>query len=153
MIDIDVRNPEYYRNRELSWVDFDERCLSEARDKNLGITKFVSRCYSEVLGRKADTGGLNNWCGKILAAKNQKQEAINTASNGFFHSAEFIKKNTTNEQYVTILYKTFLGREPDTGGFNNWVNKLKSGTSRDTVMMGFANSTEFAKIMESYGIK
>ena len=35
MIDIDVRNPEYYRNRELSWVDFDERCLSEARDKNL----------------------------------------------------------------------------------------------------------------------
>ncbi|MBR4446143.1 MAG: DUF4214 domain-containing protein, partial [Solobacterium sp.] len=127
--------------------------LTEARDKNLGITKFVSRCYSEVLGRKADTGGLNNWCGKILAAKNKKQEAINTASNGFFHSPEFIKKNTTNEQYVTILYKTFLGREPDTGGFNNWVNKLKSGTSRDTVMMGFTNSKEFAKIMESYGIK
>ena len=127
--------------------------LTEARDKNLGITKLVSRCYSEVFGRKADTGGLNYWCGKILAAKNKKQEAINTASNGFFHSPEFIKKNTTNEQYVTILYKTFLGREPDTGGFNNWVNKLKSGTSRDTVMMGFTNSTELAKIMESYGIK
>ena len=35
MNDIDVRNPQYYRNRELSWVDFDERCLSEARDKQL----------------------------------------------------------------------------------------------------------------------
>ncbi len=25
-------NPEYYRNRELSWLQFDARCLSEARD-------------------------------------------------------------------------------------------------------------------------
>jgi len=35
MAEIDYRNPQYYRNRELSWVDFDERCLSEARDKTL----------------------------------------------------------------------------------------------------------------------
>ena len=26
--------PEYYRNRELSWISFDERVLGEARDKN-----------------------------------------------------------------------------------------------------------------------
>ena len=126
--------------------------LTEPRDQNLGITKFVSRCYSEVLGRKADTGGLNGWCEKILNAPDRKQEAINTASNGFFHSPEFIGKNTTDEQYVTILYKTFLGREPDAGGFANWVNKLKNGVSRDTVLMGFANSAEFAKIMADYGI-
>ena len=25
--------PEYYVNRELSWIKFDERVLSEARDK------------------------------------------------------------------------------------------------------------------------
>ncbi len=29
----DFRNPEYYTNRELSWVEFDRRILSEARDK------------------------------------------------------------------------------------------------------------------------
>ena len=32
---IDFRNPEYYRNRELSWLQFDGRCLSEARDRNI----------------------------------------------------------------------------------------------------------------------
>ena len=32
---INFRNPEYYRNRELSWLAFDERCLSEARDRQL----------------------------------------------------------------------------------------------------------------------
>ena len=30
---IDFKNPEYYINRELSWIEFDRRCLSEARNK------------------------------------------------------------------------------------------------------------------------
>ncbi|MER2026090.1 MAG: RNA degradosome polyphosphate kinase, partial [Lachnospiraceae bacterium] len=30
---IDFRNPQYYINRELSWIEFDRRCLSEARNK------------------------------------------------------------------------------------------------------------------------
>ena len=37
--------PEYFRNRELSWISFDERVLSEARDKNIPLferLKFLS---------------------------------------------------------------------------------------------------------------
>ena len=30
---IDFMKSEYYRNRELSWLSFDERVLGEARDK------------------------------------------------------------------------------------------------------------------------
>ena len=127
--------------------------LTEARDQNQGITEFVSRCYSEVLGRKADTGGLNDWCNRILTASSRKQAAINAASNGFFHSEEYMNKHTSNDQYVRTLYRTFLGREADQGGYNDWMNKLRTGTSRDSVMKGFANSTEFANIMANYGIK
>lgn len=38
-------NPEYYTNRELSWVLFNDRVLSEARDKNIPLferLKFLS---------------------------------------------------------------------------------------------------------------
>lgn len=31
--------PEYYRNRELSWMGFNERVLSEARDKSIPYLK------------------------------------------------------------------------------------------------------------------
>ena len=42
---IDFKNPKYYENRELSWIKFDERVLSEARDKNIPLLerlKFIS---------------------------------------------------------------------------------------------------------------
>ncbi len=41
----DYRNPEYYVNRELSWLLFDRRVLSEARDKTIPLferLKFLS---------------------------------------------------------------------------------------------------------------
>ncbi|MDO4633023.1 MAG: RNA degradosome polyphosphate kinase [Eubacteriales bacterium] len=44
-MDAIFEKPEYYRNREDSWISFDERVLSEARDKNLPLferLKFLS---------------------------------------------------------------------------------------------------------------
>lgn len=41
----DFSNPEFYENRELSWLKFDERVLAEARDKNIPLLerlKFIS---------------------------------------------------------------------------------------------------------------
>ncbi len=42
---IDFENPKYYENRELSWIKFDQRVLSEAKDKTIPLlerTKFIS---------------------------------------------------------------------------------------------------------------
>ena len=39
------KKPEYFRNRELSWVSFAERVLNEARDKSIPLferLKFIS---------------------------------------------------------------------------------------------------------------
>lgn len=33
----DFLNPQNYVNRELSWIEFNYRVLSEARDKNLPL--------------------------------------------------------------------------------------------------------------------
>lgn len=42
---IEYTNPEYYRNRELSWIGFNQRVLSEAKDKQIPLferLKFLS---------------------------------------------------------------------------------------------------------------
>lgn len=127
--------------------------LNEPREMNQGITGFVARCYKNVLSRDYDVNGINYWCNRILKSSNRKQAAIDTASNGFFHSKEFLSKNYNDTEYVKILYRTFLGREYDAGGLQYWLNQMKNGKSRDDVLEGFAYSIEFSSIMAKYGIK
>ena len=121
--------------------------------KEEGINEFVERCYTKVLGRKSEKNGKKYWVDRIMKATNTKEEALKTASDGFFNSTEFLNKKTNQTEFVKICYRTFLDREAEAGGLNYWLNKLKSGMTRNEVLKGFAYSTEFSNIMASYGIK
>ena len=124
---------------------------TENRDKNVGATKFVSRLYTEVLGRSFDEDGLNDWTGRINNNPS-KRNILYVSTNGFLHSQEFISRGLSDEDYVYIMYRTYLGREPDQAGYNDWVSRLRNGRSRDDIASGFANSQEFANIMARYGL-
>jgi len=73
-------------------------------------------------------------------------------ANGFIFSPEFVSRNTSNEEFVTILYRAFFNREPDPGGYAGWVNYLYSGASREDVLNGFIYSVEFENLCSNYGI-
>ena len=122
--------------------------LQQGRDLNAGATFFVSRIYTKALDRQYDVDGLNYWGKEIASGRiTPRQAAIR-----FFHSQEFLNKNLDDEEYVKRLYRTFLNRELDESGFAYWKNELRTGKSRDKVLEGFADSTEFRKIMSEYGL-
>lgn len=124
--------------------------VGESRDRNMGLTMFVSRLYTKALGRNYDVDGLNDWCGRIL---DHTWSVTDVSTKGFFESQEFLNKNLGDEEYVKILYETFLGREYDEEGLSDWTDKLKNGEmSRDEVLRGFSYSEEFAAIMKEYGL-
>jgi len=50
------------------------------------------------------------------------------------------------------MYRTFLDREYDQAGLNDWVGQLNSGVGREQVFHGFAGSTEFHNLMAAYGV-
>ncbi|MGN0512868.1 MAG: pectinesterase family protein [Lachnospiraceae bacterium] len=124
--------------------------LNRYRNRNIFLASFVARCYEKALGRPADVPGVDVWCAQIIEGYMSPR---NVAANGFFHSDEFIAKNTTNAQYVAILYETFLGRELDQPGYELWVGLLdRNEWTRDQVLDGFADSDEFAVILASFGL-
>ncbi len=123
--------------------------VSEARDKNFGLTTFIARLYTRALGRTYETAGLNDWCGRILTGS---WTVYDVSTKGFFHSTEFYNRNLSDDQYVKVLYRTFLDREYDRAGYDYWMNRLAAGASRDEVLAGFSNSREFAELMKSYGL-
>ena len=117
---------------------------------NAGVTAFVTRLYTKMLGRAADPAGLADWSSRIMA-KPTKDTLLNVALDGFMHSPEFQSKGLSNTEFVKVLYRTFLDREYDNAGLQDWVSKLQSGATRDKVAAGFAYSPEFDGIMSSYG--
>lgn len=123
--------------------------LTENRDRNEGVTRFVSRLYQNALGRNADRIGLNTWCGEIC---DKRQSVEDVSTKGFFHSREFVNKKVSNEEYIKILYRTFLGREADPVGMRTWTTEMKNGKSRDEILYGFSRSKEFKQIMAKYGL-
>jgi hypothetical protein len=112
------------------------------------VEAFVSRMYTIILERDPEPAGLQDWTNQL---KNHQIDGA-SFSNGIVMSQEYTNKNDSDETYVNKLYRTFLNREADEGGFNSWVTQLKQGYSRKSVLAGFVNSEEFTQICASYGI-
>ena len=110
--------------------------------------KFATRLYTCCLGRDPEEDGLNYWA---LALTSLDATGYQAASL-FFTLPEFVGLKTTNEEYLTRLYTTFMGREPEADGFNYWLGLLNGGTDRNDVMKAFAGCPEFQEICNQYGI-
>ena len=109
---------------------------------------FCNRLYTLCLGRKADPAGIKYWAEQL---DNKTQSGAQVGYH-FVFSEEYKKKNTSNEEYVKMLYQVFMNRQADKGGLNYWVGLLNDGMSREYVYKGFAESKEFTNICNSYGI-
>jgi N-acetylmuramoyl-L-alanine amidase len=114
--------------------------VNENRDVNVAYTKFVARLYTKAFDRNFDVSGLNYWTGLL----NSKKITPEQVAENFFLSAEMQAKRYTNTQYVTVLYRTFLDREPDAEGRAYHLGRLNSGVSRLVVLYGFSRSAEFS---------
>ena len=121
----------------------------EQRDRNKNLTAFVNRCYSEALNRSGEPGGLNYWCGEIISgAQSPKQVA-----HGFVFSQEMADRGMSSEETIDMLYRLYLGRGADEAGKQYWIEQTQNGMTMEQLNDGFANSVEFAGIVESYGLR
>jgi len=121
--------------------------VSEFKTTN-DLYGFVTRMYTLVLGRQPDSTGYTNWTGQL---KNGTAEGAKLIS-GFYNSSEYTLKNTNNSSFVENCYQTILNRNSDSTGKANWVEALEAGVSRNYILSGFVNSSEFANLCKSYGI-
>ena len=135
-----------------------EEFIKSAEFKNLAdtygilvkhpIEEFVIRFYQQCLNRDPDLAGLSDWVSQLKA---QTRGGADIAI-GFIFSPEFLSKNVSNEEYLIILYKAFFGRNPDSVGFNDWLDQLNNGATRLFVLDGFLDAVEFSNLCKEYGI-
>ncbi|WP_050411716.1 DUF4214 domain-containing protein [Massilia sp. NR 4-1] len=116
---------------------FSDRAVAFDLEGNAGQ---IYRVYQAALNRAPDLGGLGFW----INAADLGVSMLDVAA-GFTHSAEFARlygNSVSNEAFLNQLYLNALHRQPDQGGFNFWLGVLDSGISRESVLLGFADSPE-----------
>ncbi|MBO6193301.1 MAG: Ig-like domain-containing protein [Clostridiales bacterium] len=114
----------------------------------MNISHFVDNLYLVVFDRPYDVEGREHWLNELLVNGNSGSDIVY----GFLNSSEFLAKNLTDEEYITLLYRIFFDREPDAGGMATWMNALANGATRNEVLYGFAKSEEWLTYCARYQV-
>jgi len=135
---------------------------------------FVRQHYVDFLLREPDQGGWDFWtnqieqCGTDTACRDDRRMNVSRA---FWESGDFRLPDIqshfqmsgepplvnpapppeyNNDEFIRICYRAYLQREPDTGGFNFWLNDLNNcmttnGESAcyNHIIQAFLGSTEY----------
>ena len=139
---------EFIKAAEFAHLCDDYDILAFPKTPKEHIEAFVTRFYQACLDRDPNPEGIKGWTDNLL---NHVQTGADVA-HGVIDSIEFLEKDTTGEEYLTILYKAFFDRDPDEPGFQIWLAELKSNKDRGDVLDGFLYSKEFAELCQTYGI-
>lgn len=102
----------------------------------------IIRLYTAYFLRVPEMSGHDFWVQEYIK---QNPWTFIGISNYFVISAEFKQRYgaLTNEQFVTLIYRNILGRDPDPTGFSFWTAELNSGRrNAGQVMADFSESPE-----------
>lgn len=105
-----------------------------------GASGQAYRLYKAAFDRTPDNEGLGYW----INAFDHGADLTSVASS-FIASPEFAAMygaNSTDTNFVTLLYNHVLHRDPDAEGNAYWLNALHNGMSRGSVLASFSESPE-----------
>jgi hypothetical protein len=111
--------------------------LDTARGDNAGK---AYRIYKAAFNRTPDTEGLGFWIASL-----DNGNSLNNVSQGFIGSPEFQRTygaNSSDTTFLTNVYTNVLGRNYDQSGYDFWLNGLKNGLQRDSLLSQFSESVE-----------
>lgn len=118
----------------------------QPKDQNAKLTMYIFRCYKKILERNPEIDGLNFWAEAILNGSSDASEV----AEAFVFSDEFIEKQLSDEEYIRVLYRSFMGREGDSQGVDFWLGRMTAGWRRREVFNYFAGSPEFQEILAEF---
>jgi hypothetical protein len=132
---------------------------SEYLGKNTSATVFVTDLYHTFLQREPDSAGLTYWVGQLACLPHNMLITQFAYSNEFkqFMTDTFGADATRPENnLINDLYRGFLNRFPDNGGFNTYLTQMRTAqcSGADAVVMNlsyqialsFVQSPEYAAL-------
>jgi RHS repeat-associated protein len=110
------------------------------------LEDYIKNFYQSALNRQPNSTELNSWLSTLRTNYSQGQtpflEGMKSLGVSLFTSQEYINRNRTDTEFVYDLYKAYLYREPDSGGWSFWVSQVALN-GRNQVRLAFDLAPEF----------
>lgn len=108
----------------------------------------VEAMYQGLLARDPDSGGYSFWLSSAIRPTrcnnpSQLHAQLNSMSSSMVWGGEYVARGTSNQEFVSGLYKSHLRRDADAGGLGYWTSQLNGGLSRETLRQYFVFSQEY----------
>jgi hypothetical protein len=97
----------------------------------------LAEYYRTIMGREIDAGGQASWLANMR--RGMTDEDVIQA---LVASPEFINETPHNSDFVRIVFKYVLGREPDASGMQSWTAHLDAGMTRADLVLYVLHSAE-----------
>ena len=110
------------------------------RSPEFAPRRSVARLYFAYFNRQPDKGGFDFWTRQISSGA----ATIENTSQSFAQSQEFADTygSLNDAEFIVLVYNNVLGRRPDQGGFEFWLDMINDGLPRGSVMTAFSESPE-----------
>ena len=113
------------------------------------ISEFVEGLYNNILGRSAIFTEINGW----TDALENKVCTVTEVTDCFVFGDEYESKNTDNSDYVRMLYRSMLEREPEQAEVDGMVQIMNEGMSRKYIYSLFVTADEFTSKCSAIGME
>lgn len=115
-------------------------CGEPLRGVSGATVNAIKRLYKAYYLRDADNGGLTYWRNQAAAGM-----SIWRISDHFAGAREFQDRygSLSDRQFIGLVYRNVMGRNPDAGGERYWIDRLRAGTTRGELMTYFSDSPEY----------
>ena len=100
--------------------------------------------YHEMLGRDIDDASLKDHTDRLVQNKETVRDVVRTLAHSSEFNERFIATHPAAPDQITLVYKQFLGRDPDSDGLETYKQQMASGKKIDDVINDLIGSKEYS---------
>ena len=115
---------------------------------NSDETRFVKLMYNHILNIEPTDSVVAVWDSLLVSEQSTGADLVTN----LFFGVEYLGKDKSNENYVDDLYRA-LWESADDGAKSEYLNSLKSNSSRLSVLNQFIYNNKFEDLCLKYGVK
>ncbi len=112
----------------------------------------VREVFHTILGRDASENDIKDHTNRLTQNQETVRDVVRTLAHSPEYKQRFIDTHPSPPDQITLAYKQFLGRDPDSDGLEHYKQEMSSGKKIDDVINDLIGSKEYTDKFGDNGV-